>query len=59
MPLASNWDVPPHEIRAYEAIRKTIYALQNQHQYDNRDKDNYWSPAFYGHTRTEESSSNG
>ncbi|NBX66471.1 MAG: hypothetical protein EBQ96_05690 [Proteobacteria bacterium] len=59
MPLASNWDVAPHEIRAYEAIRKTIYALQNQHQYDNRDRGNYWSPAFYTRARTEESSSSG
>lgn len=59
MPFASNWDVPPHEIRAYEAIRKVIYALQNQHQYDNRDRGNYWSPAFYTRARIEEPSSSG
>jgi PHD/YefM family antitoxin component YafN of YafNO toxin-antitoxin module len=59
MSFASSWDVAPHEIRAYEAIRKTIYALQNQHQFDNRDKGNYWSPAFYTRARIEENSSSG
>lgn len=42
-----NFDVDEQDMRAYDAVLKVRFALQNQSHYNNLGKNWYYEPAFY------------
>jgi hypothetical protein len=51
-----NFDIAAEDLRVYQALMNVRYALQNQHEFDNKDKGWYYEPYFYNFARLSDSS---
>lgn len=45
--VIENYDIAPEDKRRYDAVLAVRYALQNQGEFNNKDKDWYYEPFYY------------